>query len=124
MILNEHRMFGDIFKELRLENNLSQDKLAEELDVSQGLLTKWENHISTPSPEMLDYIADYFKVSTDYLIGRSKMKNNPMENMNPIEQYKILFDKDNKLTNNQKDFLINFLEEQHNKIDENVFNDK
>ena len=74
MIINENRMFGDIFKELRIQKNLSQDKISEDLDVSQGLITKWESHQSTPSPEMLDYIADYFDVSTDFLIGRTNDK--------------------------------------------------
>ena len=68
-IIDDYKMFGDIFKELRLEKNLSQDKIAEELDVSQPLIAKWESHQSTPAPEMLDYIADYFNVSVDYLIG-------------------------------------------------------
>ena len=52
MIINDNRMFGDIFKELRIQKNLSQDKISEDLDVSQGLITKWESHQSTPSPEM------------------------------------------------------------------------
>ena len=74
-IIDENRMFGDIFKELRIEKKISQDKISEDLEISQPLITKWENHQSTPSPEMLDYIADYFDVSVDYLIGRSKYKN-------------------------------------------------
>lgn len=120
MIINDMRMFGDIFKELRLEKGLSQDKISEELNVSQGLITKWETHQSTPSPEMLDYIADYFNVSTDYLIGRTNMRNNPMEDMKAIDQYKILFDKDTVLTDDQKRFMLNFIKEQHEKIDKEL----
>lgn len=117
MILNEMRVFQDIFKELRLEKGLSQEKIAEELDVSPALISKWENNLSTPDPMMLDYIADYFNVSTDYLIGRTSMKNNPMDNMKSIDQYKILFDKDSVLTEEQKNFMLNFIKEQHEKID-------
>ena len=79
-IIDEYRMFGDIFKELRLEKKLSQEKIAEDLEISQPLIAKWESHQSTPSPEMLDYIADYFNVSVDYLIGRSKYKNLEADN--------------------------------------------
>lgn len=123
-IINENRMFGDIFKELRLEKSpnqdeaISQEKIADDLNVSQGLISKWESHQSTPSPEMLDYIADYFNVSTDFLIGRTSMKNNPMDGLNEMQQYKILFDKDDKLTEDQKMFFMNFLEEKHKAVDD------
>ena len=73
-ILDNNRIFGDIFKELRLDKHLSQNKVSEELKVSQALITKWESHQSTPSPEVLDYIADYFNVSVDYLIGRTNSR--------------------------------------------------
>lgn len=37
-----------------------------------------------------------------------------------LSKYKVLFDKDFSLTNNQREFLMNFLEEQHRKIDEKI----
>ncbi len=117
-IINENRMFGDIFKDLRLEKKLSQDRIAEELEVSQGLITKWESHQSTPSPEMLDYIADYFNVTTDYLIGRTDMKNNPMDTLKTMERYKFLMDSDGRLTDEQKEFFMDMIETQHRKFDE------
>lgn len=116
MIINEKRTFQDIFKELRHEKGLSQEKIAEELDVSQSLINNWETNRSTPHPIMLDYLADYFEVSVDYLIGRSKMKNNPMEKDNPLERYKILFDSDGVLTDEQKKFIMDYLETRHKQI--------
>lgn len=71
----EEKNFQDIFKELRIEKKLSQDSVANELEVSPALISKWERNESTPAPEMLEYIADYFNVSVDYLIGRSKFRN-------------------------------------------------
>lgn len=111
--VNSHRMFGDIFRELRREKKLSQDKIAIEFKVSQGLIAKWEKHQSTPAPEMLDYIADYFNVSTDYLLGRTTNRLFNKEELPLIEQYKILINKDNSLSDIQKKFLIDFLETQH-----------
>ena len=108
-ILNEMRMFGDIFKELRLEKGLSQDKIAIELDVSQGLITKWESHQSTPSPEMLDYIADYFDTSTDYLIGRTTDKRFYYDEQdNKI--LNVLYDKLKKLPEDKQKFILNVTE--------------
>lgn len=102
-IINEYKMFGDIFKNLRNEKKLSQDKVADDLDISQPLIAKWENHQSTPAPEMLDYIADYFNVSVDYLIGRSKFKNVEAGN-SEIEN--LLFSIIKELTEEEKMALL------------------
>ena len=46
--------------------------------------------------------------------------NNLIDNksINELDQYKILFDKDNRLTPEQKDFFIDMIETQHRKFDE------
>lgn len=113
-IIDEYRMFGDIFKELRLEKKLSQDKIAEDLDVSQGLIARWENHSSTPGPEMLVYIADYFGVSVDYLIGKSKYKNVEAENS---EIDNILFSKAKDLSDEDKKAVLGIVEALKRDID-------
>ena len=97
------RSFQDVFKELRLEKNLSQDKIAEELDVSPALISKWERNYSTPAPEMLEYIADYFNVSVDYLIGRSKYKNLEKDNS---DLDNLLFSKAKELSDDDKKAIL------------------
>ena len=116
-IINEYRMFGDIFKELRLEKKLSQDKIAEDLDISQPLIAKWENHQSTPAPEMLDYIADYFNVSVDYLIGRSKYRNLEADN-NELDN--VLFSKAKDLTDDEKKAIINVINAIKKEVDKEL----
>lgn len=116
-IINEYRMFGDIFKELRLEKNLSQDKIAEDLDISQPLIAKWESHQSTPSPEMLDYIADYFNVSVDYLIGRSKYRNLEAGN-NELDN--ILFSKAKDLSDEDKKAVLGIINALKKDIDKEL----
>ena len=113
-IIDEYRMFGDIFKELRLEKKLSQEKIAEDLEISQPLIAKWESHQSTPSPEMLDYIADYFNVSVDYLIGRSKYKNLEADNS---ELDNVLFSKAKDLTDDEKKAIINVISAIEKEVD-------
>lgn len=51
---------------LRKNVGLSQGKLEKELGFSNGSISKWKN--STPTPDRLQKIADYFNVSVDYLI--------------------------------------------------------
>lgn len=63
--------FNNIFKELRIERNISQDKIAKDLNVSQSLINNWEANKSTPAPDMLINIANYFDVSIDFLVGRT-----------------------------------------------------
>lgn len=112
----EDRSFQDVFKELRSEKNLSQDKIAEELDVSPALISKWERNISTPAPEMLEYIADYFDVSVDYLIGRSKYRNLEKENS---EIDNILFSKAKDLSDEDKKAVMNVIDAIKRNIDNN-----
>lgn len=116
-IIDEYRMFGDIFKELRLEKKLSQDKIAEDLEISQPLIAKWESHQSTPSPEMLDYIADYFNVSVDYLIGRSKYRNLEADNS---ELDNVLFSKAKDLTDDEKKTIISVINAIKKDIDKDL----
>lgn len=61
-------MFGDIIKNLRLSHNLSQVRLANELNVSKQTISNWENNNILPSIEMLVKIAQFFSVTTDYLL--------------------------------------------------------
>lgn len=59
----------DRLKELRLHKSLSQVALAEQLCVSKSLIGAYETGDRKPSYEMLTKLADYFRVSADYLTG-------------------------------------------------------
>ena len=53
---------------LRKKNGLSQEQLAERLNVSRQAISKWESGISVPESEKLVVISSYFNVSVDYLV--------------------------------------------------------
>lgn len=55
---------------LRKEKKLTQYKLAEELGFSRGLIANYEQGTRQPDYDTLKILADFFNVSTDYLIGR------------------------------------------------------
>lgn len=82
--------FGSILTELRMERNVYQKELASHLKVSIGTISNYEKNRHFPDPETLCKIADYFGVSTDYLLGRTKFRYNPDLLCRPLtERYTI-----------------------------------
>lgn len=61
-------------KRLRLARGVSQVALARTLGVTKQCVSNWENDNVLPSIEMLERIADFFSVTTDYLLGREKVR--------------------------------------------------
>jgi transcriptional regulator with XRE-family HTH domain len=74
----------DNLKNLRIAKGLSQQSLADKLDISQQSIYKYENHITEPNIDMLKVIADFFDVSVDYLIGYSSCAHK-VENVQETE---------------------------------------
>ena len=64
---------------LREENGISQQKLAEMLNISQQAVFKYEKTASEPDISMLIKIADIFNVTVDYLIGNSDIKEKDVQ---------------------------------------------
>lgn len=62
----------DILKSLRKEKKLTQAKIAQILGISRVAYTKYENGDNTPTTENILKLADFYNVSTDYLLGRYK----------------------------------------------------
>lgn len=64
-------MFAIRLKNLRQSKKLNQVQLAQRLGVKKQSVSNWENSNIMPSIDMLIKIADFFSVSTDYLLGRN-----------------------------------------------------
>ena len=58
-------------KELRTKRNISQVKLAMDLNMNQNSISRYENGEREADYETLIAFADYFCVSVDYLLGRT-----------------------------------------------------
>lgn len=58
--------------QLRCSKGLTQKSVAESICVSDKTLSKWENGTSEPSLDMLLRLAEFYDVSTDFLIGKEK----------------------------------------------------
>lgn len=65
-------MLNERIKLLRTKKSISQTTLAKTLGVSKQSISNWENDNIMPSIDMLVKIADYFDVTTDFLLGRSE----------------------------------------------------
>lgn len=61
---------GEKIRALRLQNQLTQEQLADRLGVSYQSVSRWENGVTYPDIEFLPAIASYFSVTTDYLLGQ------------------------------------------------------
>ena len=62
---------GTQIKKYRQELQISQEELADRVYVSRQTISNWENDNVLPSVEMLIKMADFFGVSTDFLLGRT-----------------------------------------------------
>ena len=59
-------------KKLRIARGLNQVEFAKILCVTKQCVSNWENDNVMPSVEMLVKIADFFNVTTDYVLGRNE----------------------------------------------------
>jgi len=87
--------FSKILSQLRLERGLSQRKVSKDLNISQALLSHYENGVREPGLDFIVRVSDYYSVSTDYLLGRTLSKDGTMINMSEVHD--AAEDKDNVL---------------------------
>ena len=60
--------FGNRLKELRQEKNLTQADVANAIGTSQRNIGRWENNENEPGASFVIKLANFFEVSSDYLL--------------------------------------------------------
>lgn len=85
-------------KKLRKQHNLSQQKLADILLVSQQSIYKYENEITSPDIETLIRMADYFDTSVDYLVEHTDISHR----IEPVKDTMLNDDETNLIYNYRK----------------------
>jgi HTH-type transcriptional regulator, competence development regulator len=70
-------VLGDRLRRLRLEKKLTQEELGKKINVTKVSISGYENGNRTPDTETLQKLADFFNVTTDYLLGRTDNPNPP-----------------------------------------------
>ena len=67
----DKKSFAQILSELRRTAGLSQRKAAADLNISQALLSHYENGAREPGLDFVCRACEYYGVSADYLLGRT-----------------------------------------------------
>lgn len=67
--------FGEIIKDIRKKNNLTQKELADKLYVTYQAVSKWENNKSIPDILILQNISKMFNIDLNYLTNTKKRNN-------------------------------------------------
>ena len=108
-------MFADRVKYLRQSRELNQVQFAQKMGVTKQSVSNWENDNIMPSVDMLERIADYFKVSTDYLLG---LTDEPEPPMHISKEEKALVETYRSLSREQRELIsqtIRLMGEQNNR---------
>lgn len=79
--------FSERFKQLRKENNITLEQLANELNTTKTTLSRYENEKRVPDADFIELACKYFKSSADYLLGLSDI--NSYSNSDDLESKKV-----------------------------------
>lgn len=108
--------FGERLKELRIEKGLTQNELGKIFNMQRERLSQYETNKRQVDDKTKILFAEYFKVSIDYMLGRTNIKNYELnidseilELLNCYKNIQILRDV-NKLTDTIKQEVIDFIE--------------
>lgn len=77
--------FKDKLKQYRIDNNLTQDQLADILHVSRGAISKYETGRSYPSIEILQEIAALLGVTVDEMLSKTELAKETIDTSNKIK---------------------------------------
>jgi transcriptional regulator with XRE-family HTH domain len=102
------RTFPDTLSLLRRERNISQRKVAADLNISQALLSHYENGAREPGLSFVCKVCDYYGVSADYLLCRSEQPNATLKT---AEAARTILDELNTLVDRAKLVLDEFAPE-------------
>lgn len=68
--------FGNNLKKIRQKHEMTQEELAKKINTSRSNIANYENDKNMPSIETLNNLSEVLNCSTDYLLGKSDIRNN------------------------------------------------
>ena len=108
-----NNQFSANLRNLRTEHKLSQKNLAQILGIDHQTISRLERDYNEPNLEILEKLADYFKCSVDYLLGREQedgliVIDNSSNTISDIEQH--ILDIFRALTNRNKIKVVGYVD--------------
>lgn len=97
----ENKVFAERIKKLRIEKKLTQQELGNKFGLTSTGVSYWESGKANPSMDMINKLSDFFGVTIDYLIGKSKIDEN--------DEGMILFRKAEQVNENDKKKMYNII---------------
>lgn len=88
--------FSEKLLTLRKANDMTQEQLAEKLDVSRLSISKWESGQATPELEKIVAMSAVFHVTTDYLLKASEIDDLSVKTEMLEKQQQIMLDREQK----------------------------
>lgn len=79
-------------KELRESRHMTQTGMGSRIGVTQQNISKYEQDVCSMPVDMLVRVAEYFNVTTDYLLGRSEVKRSFEEQVKVSRQFDEYYD--------------------------------
>lgn len=108
-------MIGDTLKKLRSDAGLTSEELCAKIGIKGGSYRNYERNDRKPDYETLIKLANFYGVSTDYILGRTNTLKNPLDEFAQREHLKTLeklfMQKYLELTSEQRDKVLDFLRE-------------
>lgn len=108
-------MIGDTLKQLRTKQGLTSEELCSKIGIKGGSYRNYERNDRKPDYDTLVKLADFYGVSTDYLLGRpdAKPPEEPLDEFARKEHLKslekVFMKKYLALTEEQRDKVLDFL---------------
>ncbi|AKG05556.1 transcriptional regulator [Salimicrobium jeotgali] len=97
-------VLGARLRKLREQHELTQKRAASIFGLTNFQLSRYEKGQTNPDPDLIRKFAEYFEVTTDYLLGRSDDPNQTEdENFDPLEELKQFM-----IENNMQDMDLGF----------------
>ncbi len=108
-------MFGERLKQLREQKGLTQEDLGKRLKLTKANISKYESNKLEPNLETINYLAGFFDVTTDYLLGRTHNRTEVLSELSE-QELEVIF-RTRKVTflgedldDEDKEDVINFLQ--------------
>lgn len=113
-------MFLERTLELIERKNISKNKLLTDLKLSKNSFVDWKNRGTVPSAETIEKIADYFGVTTDYLLGRTDdINQKPGESNIKMDDFSYaLYNESRSLDKDDQERLLKYARLLRNAIEE------